>query len=44
MAVSSHHRRPEMPMNERMLDDWLMNSRKESKKKNGKEYEKTERV
>jgi hypothetical protein len=24
MAVSSHHRRLEMPMNERALDDWLM--------------------
>jgi hypothetical protein len=32
-----------LPMNERMLDDLLMNSRKELKK-NGKEYEKAERV
>jgi hypothetical protein len=42
IAISSHHRQLEMSMNERMLDDWLMNSRKELKK--GKEYKKTERV
>jgi hypothetical protein len=33
MAVSSHHRRLEMPMNERALDDSLMKQLKEKREK-----------
>lgn len=41
MAVPSHHRRLEMPMNERSLDDWLMKQLKEKRKR---KKVKTERV